>query len=745
MEFRQWKRRMFDREFVVEHGKVARQSAGSAYIRAGDTVILVVANAANEPRGGDFLPLTVEFQEKFYSAGKIPGGFLKREGRPGESSILAARQIDRPIRPLFGEGFSNEVQVIATVFSMDPDNPADVLAIMGASLALNLSNIPFEGIVAGVKMGFVDGQPVVFPSEEQLKNSLLDLTVAGTKEAIVMVEGEGKEVDEELMIQALEAAHKAIVELVTLQEEIIAELGIPEKMEYEVPTLSEANRQTLEELIDIPLLEERIFTQGKKARDVAVGEYKKQVMEVFEEKLRNLELEEDVFAQQFSLAKAHFEDVMKKRMRRNILEKNRRADSRPTTGIRNIECEIGVLPRTHGSALFTRGETQSLGIVTLGDGSDTQLIDTIYQSDEKAFMLHYNFPPFSVGEVKPMRGVSRREVGHGHLAERSVKFVLPNEEAFPYTIRVVSEILESNGSSSMATICSASLSLMDAGVPISKHVAGVAMGLIKEEDGVAVLTDILGLEDHLGDMDFKVAGTRDGITGFQMDIKVSGISSDIMKQALLQAKEARLHILDLMYSAIPSHREELSPYAPAIVQIQIPYESIGELIGPGGKTIKRITKDFEVNVNVEDDSGKVSISGTDREKVRAALKFVETLTRPIQAGEEFEGKITRVEKYGVFVEMAPGKVGLLHASNMGRRVPDATKEFKIGDTMKVYVASVDENGKYDLKKILTEEEKKQAEKEKSERGSARPNSNRPPRPQNRRPRGKGDQSRNENH
>lgn len=695
MDYRTWDREMFGKHFHVELGRVAKQSAGSAYVQMGDTVVLVVANVSTEAKEGDFFPLTVEFQEKFYAAGKIPGGFLKREGRSGESSILSARLMDRPIRPLFPDGFFNEVQIIANVFSLDNDSPADTLGILGESIALNTSIIPFQGIVAAVRVGYLEGKPVLFPTEAQLGESAIDLVVAGTKEAILMVEGEAKEVEEPILLEALQAAHEAVGQLCDFQADIFAELALPEKMSFVVPSLSDEEAHRLTGLIDPAALEEKLFLFGKKERENALVQYKKEVLQAFSQTLPEEEQEKKM-----RLADSLYEEKLQHMMRRFIIEKRKRVDGRAPEDIRKIRCEIGILPRTHGSALFTRGETQSLGIVTLGGPDDAQMIDTIYQQGDKSFMLHYNFPAFSVGEIKPLRGLSRREVGHGHLAERSVKFILPSLGEFPYTVRVVSEILESNGSSSMASICSASLALMEAGVPVKKHVAGVAMGMIFEKDGVEVLSDINGMEDHLGDMDFKVAGTKDGVTGFQMDIKVSGISQEIMKKALNQAKIARLHILNLMNDAISEPKPEVSPYAPMIVSIDIPTESIGELIGPGGKTIKRLTKDFEVDIDVDDLTGKVSIAGVDREKTNLAYQYIKNMSTPLVIGEKYEGVVTRVEKYGVFVEIAPGKVGLLHTSNMGENVRDATTVMKIGDAVQVVIGKIEPTGKLDLKRII---------------------------------------------
>jgi polyribonucleotide nucleotidyltransferase len=698
-------------ELSVEHGKMAKQSAGSAVVRLGDTVVLVTANGMKTASGGDFFPLTVEFQEKFYSSGKIPGGYLKREGKPADTSILAARQIDRPIRPLFPEGFYNEVQVIATVLSIDESNPADIIGIFGASLALNLSNIPFEGVVAGVKVGYVDGKPIVFPSEEQLKNSLIDLTVAGSKEAIVMVEGESREVSEALMLESLDAAHEAIKQMCEFQEQIIEEMGPYEKMTFEVACLSDDEKEKLETLIDREEVKSRMLTEGKKAAEKALGEYKDQIIESF---LADYEAEDS--EEKVSLVAAHYEDILKSVMRRTIVEEKKRSDGRDPYTIRPITCELGLLPRVHGSSLFTRGETQSLGIVTLGSGKDVQYIDSIYEEAEKNFMLHYNFPPFSVGEVKRMRGVSRREIGHGHLAERSVKAVLPSFEDFPYTIRVVSEILESNGSSSMATICSGSLALMQAGVPVSKHVAGIAMGMIMEEDETVILSDILGMEDHLGDMDFKVAGTRDGITGFQMDVKVSGISREIMAKALDQAKEGRMHILNLMYNTIDKPNEQLSEYAPVAISFDIPNSSIGEIIGPGGKNIKAITAEFDVKIDLDDEKSRVNIYGSNAKKSNAAADYIKLMIEPLEDEKTYTGKVTRIEKYGVFVEIAPGKTGLLHVSSMEGFVKDPSTKFKLGDELEV-VYSKGDAGKIDLRQPGVEKKKSSNSGSRQRRGS----------------------------
>ena len=700
--YRTWEKEFFGRKLVVEHGKMAKQAHGACFIKFGDSAILATVDGNEEPNeGADFLPLTVEYQEKFYAAGKIPGGFIKREGRPSENAVLSARLIDRPIRPLFPDGMTNEVQVIVTVLSADPDTPPDTMGIFASSLALNLSPIPFEGVVAGVRVGYIDGEYVIFPTVEQLDKSMLDIVVAGTKNAVTMVEGEAKEVSEEIMLGALNAAHAAIKELVGFQEEILSEFKI-DKWEIQIPQPIEGFIETFSEMInDEEIARIMLSTPGKKAKDKALKEYRNERIEAFKEKYAEKWSDEEMELNEKFL-KAHFDERLKHVMRRSVVENDTRMDGRKHNEIRPITCELDILPRTHGSALFTRGETQSLGTVTLGAPIDEQVVDTLFEEGSKTFMLHYNFPPFSTGEVKRLRGPGRREIGHGHLAERALKFVIPKEEEFPYTIRVVSEILESNGSSSMATVCSGSLALMAAGVPIKKHVAGVAMGMIQEEDKTVVLTDILGNEDHMGDMDFKVTGTRDGITAFQMDVKVAGVSEEIMLKALQQARDARKNILDLMYSTIPEPRKEVSRHAPVIKVFNIPYDKIGELIGPGGRVIKKLSSDYEAKIFIDDEKAQVKVIGNNPEKINKLMKIVDIMLKEIEKGQVFEGIISRVEPYGIFVELAPGKVGLLHSSKLGENLKEFLKTNGVGSPVKVEVTAIDNMGRIQLKRFGVE-------------------------------------------
>ncbi|QTA38953.1 polyribonucleotide nucleotidyltransferase [Thermosipho ferrireducens] len=695
MNVKEWKTKLFGRDLIVQYGKVAKQSSGSIWLQFGESVVLATVNISDRViEGIDFVPLTVEYQEKFYAAGKIPGGFIKREGKPTESGILSARLIDRPIRPLFPKYLRNDVQLIVTVLSVDNDAPPDVAGIIAASLALNLSKIPFDGIVAGVRVGYVDGEFVIFPTETQLEKSKLDIVVAGSEEAITMVEGEAKEISEEEMVRALMVAHEAIKKIVDFEKEILKEFDV-EKITIEEPKPLEEVIKKFEETLNVQELRQRLLVKEKLERSKKLNEYRDVVIENI---LNDIELEEDEKKLQESLLKELFDEKAKKLMRKIIIEEGIRADGRRPEDIRPITCELGLLPRAHGSALFTRGETQSLGIVTLGAPMEEQIVDTIMEEGTKRFILHYNFPPFSVGEVKPLRGPGRREIGHGHLAERALKAVVPDEDDYPYVVRVVSEILESNGSSSMATVCSGSLALMDAGVPIRTHVAGVAMGLIIEDDKAVILTDIQGLEDHWGDMDFKVAGTRNGITAFQMDCKVAGVGEELLNKALNQAKEARMKILDKLFETIEKPRENLSPHAPLIVTIHIDPTKVGDLIGPGGKVIKAIIKDYDVEISIDDVTGKVSIYGKDQGKVNDAVEYIKNITQEIEVGNEYTGKIIRIEPYGLFVEILPGKIGLAHVSKLGEDSKVFTKKYKVGDVIKVEVINIDEVGRIQLGK-----------------------------------------------
>ncbi len=671
----------------LETGRLAKQSDGAVLVRLGDTVVLATANAQKEPRPGiDFLPLTVDYRENTYAAGKIPGGFFKREGRPNEKEILTSRMIDRPLRPLFPEGFSNETQVVALLLSADQENDGDTLAITGASTALVLSEIPFDNPVGAVRVGYWDGQVVVNPSSTELRaKSRLNLLVAGTEDAIVMVEAGGKEVAEDVMVQALSEGHAVIRQICALQKELRSRVGKP-KWPVKAREIDSGFVTWCEQEMAGPLLE-AMRVKGK----IESYARMKQVRDEFAARFPEAE------ADKKALVPAVYEALREKIMRREILDGGRRHDGRRFDEIRAISGEVGVLPRTHGSALFTRGETQALVTVTLGTSEDMQIIDTVQEPDyKKRFMLHYNFPPFSVGEVKFLRGPGRREIGHGALAERSLRDMLPDEDAFPYTIRIVSDILESNGSSSMASICGGTLALMDAGVPLKRPVAGVAMGLVKEGERHAILTDIAGVEDHYGDMDFKVAGTREGITALQMDIKIGGITAEIMAKALEQARQGRLFILDRMLEALAEPRPTISSYAPRIITIKIPVDKIRDVIGPGGKMIRSIVERTGCKIDVEDD-GRVNIASVDETAARKAVAIIEELTATAELNKTYLGKVVRVVEFGAFVEILPGTDGLLHVSEMAaHRVKEVRDEVKEGDQVLVKVINIDPSGKIRL-------------------------------------------------
>ncbi len=683
---------------LIETGKLAKQADGSVLVKYADTMVLVTAVSAHEAKADqDFFPLQVEYREKTFAAGKFPGGFFKREGKPTEKEVLSARLIDRPIRPLFPADYKNETQVVAFVLSHDGENDADVLAAIGASAALTISDIPFAGPMAEVRVGKLDGQFILNPTFTQLKNSSLELVVAGTENSIMMVEGESKEISESELLDALQFAHTEIKKIVALQNELREAAGKPK-------------REIVTEVIDENLIKDVYELAEEKFKEIVYSVLTKEERSSQNNQLKDFvikSLEEKYPDQQKTIGNI-LHDLEKDLMRKRILSEGIRLDGRKVNEIRPISVELGLLPRTHGSALFTRGETQSLTTVTLGTKNDEQIIDGLTDEYTKKFMLHYNFPPFSVGEVGRMTGVGRREIGHGNLAERALKILMPNEKVFPYTVRVNSDILESNGSSSMATVCAGSLALMDAGVPIQKAVAGIAMGLIKEEDKFAILSDILGNEDHLGDMDFKVAGTEDGITAFQMDIKIQGISFEIMEKALAQAKDGRKHILGIMNSAIEKPRENLSPYAPRLITMMVEKDQIGLIIGPGGKTIQGMQRLFGVDIVIDDD-GTINIASPNKENALKCKEYIKKLTATPEVGEIYDGVITKIMDFGAFVEILPGKEGLLHISQIdNKRVNKVTDYFKEGDKVTVKLLKI-ENGKYSLSRKELLDEKKKSE------------------------------------
>ena len=672
------------RPIKIEIGKMARQAQGSCTVRYGDTVVLVtVCRNETAAAGIDFLPMTVNYMEMTYAAGKIPGGFFKREGRPSEKEVLGSRLIDRPLRPLFPDSYHNETQVIATVLSVEQENEPELAAMIGASIALGISDVPFQGPIAGARIGLIGGEFVCNPSIAQQKESDIDLLVAAKEGSIIMVEAGAKFATEETLISALAFAQEQMKPVLELQNRIIAEIGKPKmspppstvdaELESKVAAFAEEKLKTA---LRIPVKTERYS---------AMGALKKETVAALAEAYAGREKE----------IEGLYGDLKYRLMREMVIKDKVRVDGRGPRDIRNITCEVGLLPRTHGSALFTRGETQAMVVTTLGTSEDEQKIDALSGWEYKTFMLHYNFPPFSVGEVKILRGPGRREIGHGALAERAVSKVLPKEE-FPYTIRVVSDILESNGSSSMATVCGASLSLMDAGVPTKGHVAGIAMGLIKEGDDVVILSDILGDEDHLGDMDFKVAGTAEGVTALQMDIKIGGVTAELLKDALYQAKEGRLHILGKMNEAMTTHREELSSYAPRITTIYVRVEKIKDVIGPGGKNIKGIILATGCKIDI-DDTGKVNIASSDGEAAQRAIDMVRGLTAEAEIGKLYKGKVKKIMDFGAFVEIFPGTEGLVHISQLAHeRVKNVRDILKEGDEVLVKVLEVDKDGKIRL-------------------------------------------------
>lgn len=680
-----------DKLVRLETGRMAKQADGSVVVWADGTVVLATAVASKTMKPGtDFLPLTVDYQERAYSAGKIPGGFFKREGKPSEREVLNSRLIDRPLRPLFPEGFYFDTQLIASVISIDRGGISDVMAVVAASTALYLSDIPFMSPVGAVKIGLCDGKFIVNPTLDEQENSILDLVVAGTRDAIMMVEGQGLEIPENVFLEAIDLAHKSIIPLIDAQEKLRGLAGKEKRPLPAVPISVELLARVQAQVL--PALQNALMIPVKHERqekiDLLFAEVKAKIIEENASNGLPVQTDREVYNA--------FHELERRFMREMILDRKVRADGRGLSDIRPITIEVGLLPRTHGSSLFTRGETQSLSVATLGTSDDEQRIDALEGESTKRFMLHYNFPPFSVGETKPMRGPGRREIGHGNLAERALKPVLPTKESFPYTIRLVSDILESNGSSSMATVCGGSLAMMDAGIPIKAPVAGIAMGLIKEGDRIAILADILGLEDHLGDMDFKVTGTENGITAVQMDIKITGITTQLMRDALEQARKGRLFIMEKMKLALPSVRNVMSPYAPRILTLKIKQDKIREVIGPGGKVIRGITEKTGVKIEI-DDSGLIQIASTDEVAAQKAIDMINQIVEEVQVGKIYLGRVKTVADYGAFVELFTGTTGLCHISQLeDRRVEKVSDVVSEGDLILVKALEVDRQGKIRL-------------------------------------------------
>lgn len=684
------------KELIVTTGKLAEQAGGSCLIQYGDTVVLTNATASKSPREGiDFFPLSCDYEEKLYAVGKFPGGFIKREGRPSEKAVLTSRLIDRPLRPLFPEGYRNDVQVIATVLSVDHDYSPEIAAMIGSSIALSISDIPFDGPTASVNIGLIDGKYIINPTSDEREISEIDLIVSGTKEAIMMVEAESKEVTEEVMLEAILFAHNEISNICEFIEVISKEVG-KTKREFDVFKPNEE-------------LEKKIIEFGKDKLTSAINTFEKLERQDNIENVSN-EIKEMFLEDYPELSKdinQIIENIIKSEVRRLIAEEGIRPDSRKPDEIRPITSEVGLLPRTHGSGLFTRGQTQVLTVATLGVAGDAQTIDGLGEEVSKRYMHHYNFPPFSVGDTRPVRGPGRREIGHGALAERALLPVIPSQEDFPYTIRLVSEVLSSNGSSSQASVCGSTLALLDAGVPIKSPVAGIAMGMIKEGENFAILSDIQGMEDHLGDMDFKIAGTREGITAIQMDIKISGIAKPILEEALEKARIGRLHILDKMAEAISIPREELSNYAPRIYTMQVDPDKIRDIIGPGGKIINKIIEETGVKIDIED-TGKIFIAAVSPEGGEKAIKIISDIVKEIEEGEVYLGKVTRIMTFGAFVEILNGKEGLVHISNISKeRVNKVEDVLSVGDEVLVKVMEIDKQGRINLsrKAMLPEEPK----------------------------------------
>ncbi len=684
-----WEMNLAGRPLVIEYGRVAKQASAAVLARYGDTVVLVTAAMAAKPREGiDFFPLLVDYEERLYAVGKIPGGFIKREGRPAESAVLAARMIDRPIRPLFPEGFRNDVQVVATVLSVEPDNEPSLVAMIGASAALHISDIPFAGPIGGVKVGRIDGKVVINPTVAQLDQSDMQIVVSGTQDAVMMVEAGCNEITEDDALEAILEGHAVIQQICGFIEKIRTEVGKP-KIEVNIHQPDAEFEAQVREFTTVKMTS-AIKTDEKLERETLIEQVKEETRAYFSERLG------EEFAAVKKDLEAILENIVKEEVRKMIVVDKIRPDGRGLAEIRPIACEVGVLPRTHGSGLFTRGQTQVLTVCTLGRVSEEQILDGLGEESSKRYIHHYNFPPYSVGEVRPSRSPGRREIGHGALAERALIPVIPSEDIFPYTIRLVSEVLESNGSSSQASVCGSTLALMDAGVPIRKPVAGVAMGLLKYGEDFTILTDIQGMEDHFGDMDFKVAGTADGITAIQMDIKIKGIGREILKQALAQAREGRLFILGKMTAVIDQPRNDLSPFAPRIITFEIDPDKIRDVIGPGGKMIRKIIEETGTEIDIEDD-GRVFIAAVDGKAGAKAQEIIKRLTSDVEIGATYLGKVTRLMTFGAFVEVLPGKEGLVHISQLAKeRVAKVEDVVNVGDEIMVKVVEIDKQGRVNL-------------------------------------------------
>lgn len=684
------------RSLTIETGQLAKQANGAVLVRYGDTVVLSTAVASKEPRDGDFFPLTVNYEEKMYAAGKIPGGFKKREGRPGDEATLTARLIDRPIRPLFPKGYRHDVQIMNTVLSADPDCSPEMAAMIGSSMALSVSDIPFQEPIAGVNVGYIDGKYVINPTLEQKEVSRLDLEVAGHKDAVNMVEAGASEITEQEMLEAIFFGHEEIKRLVAFQEEVVEHIQ-PVKKEFIPVERDEELVQRVKSLTEEKGLKETVLTFDKQQRDENLDALKAEIATEFVDEAdpENELLIDEVYA--------ILNDLVKEEVRRLIADEKIRPDGRKPDEIRPLESEVGLLPRAHGSGLFTRGQTQALSVLTLGALGDYQLIDGLGPEIEKRFMHHYNFPNFSVGETGPVRAPGRREIGHGALGERALRYIIPDTTEFPYTIRIVSEVLESNGSSSQASICGSTLALMDAGVPIKAPVAGIAMGLVTREDSYTILTDIQGMEDALGDMDFKVAGTKEGITAIQMDIKIDGLTREVIEEALEQARQGRLAIMDHMLQTIDQPRSELSAYAPKVEIMHIKPEKIRDVIGPGGKKINEIIDETGVKLDIEQD-GTIFIGAVDQEMINRAREIINEITREAEVGQVYHAKVKRIEKYGAFVELFPGKDALLHISQISKdRINKVEDVLKIGDTIEVKITEIDKQGRVNAShKVLDE-------------------------------------------